>query len=195
MGWIAFKYLITAGMVVLISEVAKRHDRLGALVASLPLVSILVLIWLYLENSPPEKISSHAFYTFWYVLPTLPMFLLFPWGMQRFGFWLTLVLGVLITLLSFGLCVSVADVKKRFGVALSKGFEVTTLAIATGSLAQCYKLEQHLVKCHVKRFPFKSEIRGEKLSKYRIGRTETFTKALPKSLANLQLLMDSCVPS
>ena len=58
------KYLIAATIVVLISEIAKRSDKLGALVASLPLVTILVLIWLYVENQSQAKISSHAFYTF-----------------------------------------------------------------------------------------------------------------------------------
>jgi len=50
MNWIIFKYLLTAGMVVLISEIAKRSDRLGGLIAALPLVTVLTLSWLYIEN-------------------------------------------------------------------------------------------------------------------------------------------------
>ena len=50
MNWIIFKYLLTAGVVVLISEVAKRSDRLGGLIAALPLVTVLALIWLYVEK-------------------------------------------------------------------------------------------------------------------------------------------------
>lgn len=90
MTWIISKYLITAGLVVLISEVAKRSDKLGALIAALPTVTVLTLIWLYIEKAPQDKISNHAFLTFWYVLPTLPMFLLFPWLLHRLGFWPTL---------------------------------------------------------------------------------------------------------
>jgi hypothetical protein len=78
MYWIITKYLITAAVVVAVSEVAKRSDRLGALLASLPLVTLLALTWLYIEKQPTEKIANHAWYTFWYVVPTLPMFLAFP---------------------------------------------------------------------------------------------------------------------
>ncbi|HNI63689.1 MAG TPA: DUF3147 family protein, partial [Agitococcus sp.] len=87
MTWIITKYAITAAMVVLISELAKRSDKLGSLVAALPLVTVLTLIWLYVEQQPTSKIANHAWYTFWYVIPTLPMFLAFPWLMSRFGFW------------------------------------------------------------------------------------------------------------
>lgn len=101
MTWIVTKYLITAGLVVLISEVAKRSDKLGALIAALPLVTVLTLFWLYFENQPSEKISNHAYYTFWYVIPTLPMFLIFPWLLAKFEFWGAMGLSVLITVVCF----------------------------------------------------------------------------------------------
>ncbi len=91
MLWLISKYAITAFMVVLISEAAKRSDRLGGLLAALPLVTVLVLIWMKVEGQTQEKIAAHAWYTFWYVVPTLPMFLLFPILYQRVGFWLTLL--------------------------------------------------------------------------------------------------------
>lgn len=74
MYWIVTKYLITAAIVVFISEVAKRSDKAGALIAALPTVTILALIWMYLEGQGNEKLTNHAYYTFWYVLPTLPCF-------------------------------------------------------------------------------------------------------------------------
>ncbi|MDO9209072.1 MAG: DUF3147 family protein, partial [Sulfuricurvum sp.] len=77
MTWIIIKYLLTAAIVVLVSEMAKRSDKLGGLIAALPLVTFLTLIWLYIEHQPTEKIANHAWYTFWYVVPTLPMFLAF----------------------------------------------------------------------------------------------------------------------
>ena len=101
MQWIVFKYAITAGMVVLISEVAKRSDKLGGLIAALPTVTVLTLIWLFMENQSSEKIANHAWYTFWYVVPTLPMFLAFPWLLKRFSFWSTLGISVVVTLVSF----------------------------------------------------------------------------------------------
>jgi F0F1-type ATP synthase assembly protein I len=115
MGWLITKYLITAAMVVLISEVAKRSDKLGGLIASLPLVTVLTLIWLYIEKQPAEKIANHAWYTFWYVIPTLPMFLLFPWLTARLGFWLGLLACVVITMLCFALF---AWLTRPFGLEL-----------------------------------------------------------------------------
>lgn len=103
MLWILTKYFITAAIVVAVSEVAKRSDRAGALLASLPLVTLLALTWLYIEKQPAEKISNHAWYTFWYVLPTLPMFLAFPRLFSRFGFWSALGLSAVITIVCFTL--------------------------------------------------------------------------------------------
>jgi uncharacterized membrane protein (GlpM family) len=115
MPWIITKYLLTAAVVVIISEVAKRSDKLGGLFAALPVVTFLALIWLYVENQPPEKISSHAWYTFWYVVPTLPMFLAFPFLHERIGFWGTLASSVVMTIVCF---VIFAHLVKQFGVDL-----------------------------------------------------------------------------
>ena len=93
------KYAVTSLIVVAVSEIAKRADKLGAVVASLPLTTVLVMVWLHLENQPAAKISNHAYYTFWYVIPTLPMFLAFPALMSRgVGFWPSLGLGCALTL-------------------------------------------------------------------------------------------------
>ena len=115
MAWLITKYLITAGLVVAISEIAKRSDRLGAVIAALPLVTFLALIWLYVEKQPAEKIANHAYYTFWYVLPTLPMFLVFPLLLSRIGFWLTLAACALITVACFALLYKVLQ---PFGIEL-----------------------------------------------------------------------------
>jgi len=115
MGWLVTKYLITAAIVVLVSEVAKRSDRLGGLLAALPLVTVLALIWLYVERQPQVKIANHAWYTFWYVVPTLPMFLAFPLLLPRLGFWPTLLACVVITVVCFWLF---ALLVRRFGIEL-----------------------------------------------------------------------------
>jgi uncharacterized membrane protein (GlpM family) len=115
MSWLVFKYLVTAGVVVAVSEAAKRSDRLGGFIAALPLVTLLALIWLYIEKQPPEKIASHAWYTFWYVVPTLPMFLAFPFLLPRLGFWLTLLASVGVTVVCFGLF---ALAVRQFGIEL-----------------------------------------------------------------------------
>jgi len=115
MAWIITKYMLTAAVVVLVSELARRSDKLGALVAALPMVTVLTLIWLYIENQSPEKIANHAWYTFWYVVPTLPMFLAFPALLPRLGFWLTLLACVVLTVVCFWLF---ALAVRRFGIEL-----------------------------------------------------------------------------
>lgn len=115
MQYLILKYLITAGTVVLISEFAKHSDKLGGLLAALPVVTILTLIWLYVEQQPQAKIANHAYYTFWYVLPTLPMFLLFPYLLPKFGFWVTLITCAAFTIALFAIY---AVALKRFGINL-----------------------------------------------------------------------------
>lgn len=115
MAWLITKYFITAAVVVLVSELAKRSDKLGGFVAALPLVTVLALIWLYVEQQPQQKIANHAWYTFWYVLPTLPMFLAFPMLLPRIGFWPSLLTSVVITVVCFGLF---AILVRRFGIEL-----------------------------------------------------------------------------
>ena len=115
MAWIITKYFVTAAIVVLVSEAAKRSDKLGGFIAALPLVTVLALIWLYVENQPQEKIANHAWYTFWYVVPTLPMFLAFPVLLPRIGFWPTLLACIVITVVCFGMF---ALAVRRFGIEL-----------------------------------------------------------------------------
>ena len=109
------KYAITALMVVLISEFAKRSDKLGGFISALPLVSMLTLIWLYLEHQSTDKIANHAFYTFWYVIPTLPMFLLFPCLLPKVGFWADLGICIITTVIIFWLFVKLLA---NFGIQL-----------------------------------------------------------------------------
>ncbi len=115
MVWIITKYCLTAAVVVLVSEIAKRSDRLGGFIAALPLISVLTLIWLYVEGQPQAKIASHAWYTFWYVIPTLPMFIAFPALLPRIGFWPDLLACIVITMVCFGLF---ALALRRFGIEL-----------------------------------------------------------------------------
>ena len=109
------KYLITAGLVVVVSEFAKRSDKLGGLIAALPLVTVLTLIWLYVEQQPTSKIANHAYYTFWYVLPTLPMFLLFPYLLPRLVCVFSLLASMALTIVVFFLF---ALLVKKFGIEL-----------------------------------------------------------------------------
>ena len=115
MPMLIIKYLVSAAIIVAVSEVAKHSDRLGALIASLPVVTLMVLFWLYLDGQPSYKLANHSWYTFWYVLPTLPMFALFPVMLERWGFAVAMLLSVGVTVISFFL---VAMVVRRWGVEL-----------------------------------------------------------------------------
>lgn len=115
MQYLIMKYLITAAAVVVISEFAKRSDRLGSLLTALPLVALLTLIWLYVEHQPASKLANYAFYTFWYVLPTLPMFLFFAYVLPKWGFITTLIASVVLTMILFFVF---ALVMKQFDIHL-----------------------------------------------------------------------------
>jgi hypothetical protein len=75
---LAAKALLSGALIVAIAEVGKRLPAMGALIASLPLVSVLGMILLWHERPDAENMARHAEATFWYVLPSLPMFLLVP---------------------------------------------------------------------------------------------------------------------
>lgn len=101
MKWLVVKYLLTSAMIVFISEMAKRNDKIGGLVAALPMLTITTLIWLHIEQQSQEKIANHAWYTFWYVIPTLPMFLIFPKLLVNIGFWPALLVSAVVSVVCF----------------------------------------------------------------------------------------------
>ncbi len=116
MTFLIIKFLTTAAIIVAVSEIAKRTDRLGALIASLPLVMVLTIIWMYFEKQSTEKIASLSNYAFWYVIPTLPMFIIIPWMLRKgIHFWATLGSSVILTFICF---IITAWIAKRFDVQL-----------------------------------------------------------------------------
>ena len=83
MLYLVVKALVSGVLIAIVSEIAKRSPGFAALVASLPLVSVLGMIWLWRDTSDPARMAAHAGATFWYVLPSLPMFLLIPVLLKR----------------------------------------------------------------------------------------------------------------
>jgi len=111
---------VKAGMsgilIALISEVAKRYPGLGGLIASLPLVSVLGMIWLWRDKPDAANMAAHAEGTFWFVLPSLPMFLLMPAMLRNgFGFWMSLAAGCALTIALYSLMLWIGP---RFGLRL-----------------------------------------------------------------------------
>ena len=116
MLYLALKALISGVIVAAVSEIAKRYPGLGGLVASLPLVSVLGMIWLWRDTQDPVRMAAHATGTFWFVLPSLPMFLLIPMLLRRgIGFWPALGAGCLLTM---ALYLAVIWVGPRLGLRL-----------------------------------------------------------------------------
>ncbi|HWB03379.1 MAG TPA: DUF3147 family protein [Verrucomicrobiales bacterium] len=93
------KALLSGAVVVAASELAKRNNTAASIIHSLPLVSLMTFLWLYHEKKNAALIGQHAWGTFWFVLPTLPMFVLMPWFVKKFGgFWPAIGTGVLLTI-------------------------------------------------------------------------------------------------
>ena len=116
MLYAAIKALLSGVIIAAASEIAKRNPAIGAMILSLPLISILAFIWLWRDTSDMERIAALSQSTFWYVLPTLPMFLLLPALLRSgTGFWPALGLSCLLTMLLY---VVMAWTLGRFGISL-----------------------------------------------------------------------------
>ena len=99
MLYLFLKAAISGVIVAVVSEVARRWPGYGGLIASLPLVSVLGMIWLWRDTSDVQRMSDHATGTFWFVLPSLPMFLVIPALLKRgLGFWPALAAGCVLTM-------------------------------------------------------------------------------------------------
>ena len=116
MIYLVVKALLSGVIIAIVSEIAKRSPGFAALVASLPLVSVLGMIWLWRDTSDPERMAAHAGATFWYVLPSLPMFLLIPFLLKRgVAFYPALAAGCALTVVLYLAMVWVAP---KFGLTL-----------------------------------------------------------------------------
>ena len=116
MLYLAIKAAISGIIVAIVSEVAKRFPGFGALIASLPLVSVLGMIWLWHYKPDVPNMAAHVQATFWFVLPSLPMFLLMPWLLRSgISFWLALAVGCALTILLY---LAMTLLGPRFGLRL-----------------------------------------------------------------------------
>ncbi len=116
MPYLILKAAISGILIAVASTLAKRYPGFGALIASLPLVSVLGMIWLWSEKPDAPNMAAHAGATFWYVLPSLPMFLLIPALLRHgVGFWMALALGCALTI---ALYAAMTWIGPRFGLSL-----------------------------------------------------------------------------
>jgi hypothetical protein len=116
MLYLVLKAALSGIVIAAASEAARRAPTVGALIQSLPLVSVLAFIWLWRDTGDTARIAATAQSTFWYVLPTLPMFLVVPALLRHgVGFWPALAAGCALTILLY--LVTVWTLAK-FGVSL-----------------------------------------------------------------------------
>lgn len=116
MVYFIIKCALSGIIIALVSEVAKRSPALGALIVSLPLVSLLAILWLWRDTGDAERIASLSQSTFWYILPSLPMFLLLP-AMLRAGagFWPSMGASCVVTIVLYA---ATASALEKFGINL-----------------------------------------------------------------------------
>lgn len=115
MAYYALKVIVSAVVVVVVSEVAKRSSLFGGFIASLPLISILAFVWLYLDTRSLENVGALSYSILWLVLPSLSLFIALPWLLKRTeNFYLSL--GGAIAIM-FGLYFVTVVILKRFDAA------------------------------------------------------------------------------
>lgn len=102
MLYYALKVIISALVIVAIAEISKRSSGFAALLAALPLTSLLAFIWMRFEGVAVDRIAELSQQIFWLVLPSLALFLLLPWLIKLgINFWISLVLSMAVTVLCY----------------------------------------------------------------------------------------------
>ena len=98
----AIKAILSGILIATISTVAKRYPGWGGLIASLPLVSVLSMVWLYGETRDAESVARLSLGAFWFFLPSIPMFLIIP-ALLRSGmsFVATMAIACVVTILLY----------------------------------------------------------------------------------------------
>ena len=110
MAYYVFKVAISALLIVAIAEISKRSSFIGALLASVPLVSVLAMVWLYIDTRDSAKVTALASSVFWLVLPSLALFIALPLMLkQGYNFYLSLGLSILITIGCYWLMVTLLN--------------------------------------------------------------------------------------
>lgn len=116
MAYYTLKIIITTILIVAISEISKRSTFVGAILASIPLVSVLAMIWLYVDTKDITKISELSTSVFWLIMPSLTLFISLPILLkQNINFYLSISISILLTILSYWIMISILN---HFGIKL-----------------------------------------------------------------------------
>lgn len=116
MLYLIVKTVLTAVIIVGISEIGKRYTTFAALLAALPLTSLLAMIWLYIDTKDQARIAELSIGIFWLVLPTLLFFLILPWLLrQHLNFWVSLAVSSVVMILFY---LGYATIGRKLGLPL-----------------------------------------------------------------------------
>ncbi|MFL6721312.1 MAG: DUF3147 family protein [Sphingomonas sp.] len=116
MFYLFIKAALSGVIVAAVSEIARRYPGWGGLVASLPLTSLLAMVWLYRDSGDSEQVAVLTASIFWFIIPSLPLFLTLPWLLRSgLGFWAAMAIGVAGTLALYALMFWAAP---RLGIKL-----------------------------------------------------------------------------
>ena len=116
MNYYIIKIVITTILIVAISEISKRSSLIGAILASVPLVSVLAMIWLYQDTKDIGKISELSIGIFWLVIPSLALFVSLPLLLkQGINFYISLIISIAFTVACYYLMIIGL---KQFGIKL-----------------------------------------------------------------------------
>ena len=116
MSYYLIKISVTVILVIVISEVAKRSSLIGGVLASIPIISVLAILWLYIDTQDIEKVSSLASSVFWLVIPSLTLFISLPLLLKSgLGFYTSLTLSIGITIIAYFIMITLL---KQFGITL-----------------------------------------------------------------------------
>ena len=104
MLYLVIKAALSGVIVAAVSEIARRHPTWGGLVASLPLTSLLAMIWLWRDAHDAGRVAELSQSTIWFIVPSLPLFIALPMLLRSgVGFWLSLAIVVVATLALYAL--------------------------------------------------------------------------------------------
>ena len=102
--YLVIKALLSGVIVAAVSEVARRYPGWGGLLASLPLTSLLAMIWLYRDTADPERVAELSVSTIWFFVPSVPLFIALPMLLRSgVGFWASMAICVIGTLALYAL--------------------------------------------------------------------------------------------
>ena len=103
MSYYIFKIVFTGILIVIITEITKVSGKLGGIITAMPLTTLIVVFWLYYEKVPNSEIGEYVQNTLYFILPTLPMFIVFPMLIHKYGFTVSISISIIFIALTVAL--------------------------------------------------------------------------------------------